>query len=457
MEADDGCECVLHRSWGLCLMPSLYLARRQMLGAASQSAALMGATGAVRLLRSETDGIAIDFTDLSMQIKDTTTPANNFAGDPNNKLTYASPSTKWILNRSGVYEGGTTLRTEYDTSGNPLGVRVEEARTNLVLRSTEFDNVTNWILGTNTITANQITSPVGDVTSDLFTATATGTSAYVRQTCTVSATTVYTASLYVKKGSAGFFVISPYDGTDGNRYWFNLTTGAVASTALIGAGFTNTSASMVTLPNNWFRLSVTFTTKTLTTFNLFAGPTDADASLTLSSGQTCYLWQAQLELGSFATSPIVTAGSTVTRAADQLSLLTALFPYNAAQGTVFAECTPGAPDTLTRIIVAMGFNARFAYNSTNLYAYDGANGLSYGSATVGSKTRMAVAFGSGTQSLAKDGSISRSDSVFDGDYTAAASLGIGGIAGANVLSGIIHRIAYFTSKASDAVLPTIGA
>lgn len=90
---------------------------------------------AALLLGNEADGLAIDFTDLSMVIRDTTTPANNFVGDPNAKLTYASPSTKWVRNRAGVLVSGTALRTEYDLSGNALGVRLEEQRTNLFLNS----------------------------------------------------------------------------------------------------------------------------------------------------------------------------------------------------------------------------------------------------------------------------------------------------------------------------------
>lgn len=39
------------------------------------------------LLGSELQGLAIDFTDLSMTIRDTTTPANNYQGSPASKLT----------------------------------------------------------------------------------------------------------------------------------------------------------------------------------------------------------------------------------------------------------------------------------------------------------------------------------------------------------------------------------
>ena len=92
-------------------------------------------SGAAQMLAAYSDGLAIDGRDLSMVNKDTVTPTNAFSGDPNSRLTYASPSTKWILGRSGLYESGTTLRTEYNAGGTALGIRTEDLRTNLFLNS----------------------------------------------------------------------------------------------------------------------------------------------------------------------------------------------------------------------------------------------------------------------------------------------------------------------------------
>ncbi|MFM7009594.1 MAG: hypothetical protein ACKO0Z_09745 [Betaproteobacteria bacterium] len=143
---------------------------------------------AALLLAAESNGLAVDGTDLSMVIKDQTTPANAFLGDPNSKFTYASPGTKWILNQSGVYVSGTTLRTEYNASGVALGVLIEDARTNLFLNSRS--PVTQSI----TTTAQSYTiSGLGAagatlVLSGTATGTLTGTAAKDRDKLTFTAT-----------------------------------------------------------------------------------------------------------------------------------------------------------------------------------------------------------------------------------------------------------------------------
>ena len=212
-------------------------------------------SGAALMLAAESQGLAIDFTDRSMVIKDTGTPDNVFSGNPNAKLTYSSPSTKWILNRNGVYESGTTLRTEYDASGVALGVRIEEARVNVFLNSR---------------------SPA-------------------TQNISVSATP-YTLSFL----GTGTMTLS----------------GASTAGPLVGTGTNN-------------RVALTFT------------PSAGTLTCTVSGTMDF----VQLEAGSFATSPIVTDGSSVTRAADDISIAASSFPSTATAGTAYVVATRGTTVT----------------------------------------------------------------------------------------------------------------
>ena len=87
------------------------------------------------------------------------------------------------------------------TTGESLGLLVEEARTNLLLRSEEFDNAV-WNAPASsiaTVTPNAQTAPNGTLTADTFT-TVSGTPALF-QAVTCLASTAYTWSFYVKLGT----------------------------------------------------------------------------------------------------------------------------------------------------------------------------------------------------------------------------------------------------------------
>lgn len=92
-------------------MSSLFMKRLRY--GVSVAAILAVAMGSAALLGDETDGLAIDFSDKSIIIKDTTTPANSYAssGDvvngalvgPGAKITYTSPSPKLCKKADGTY------------------------------------------------------------------------------------------------------------------------------------------------------------------------------------------------------------------------------------------------------------------------------------------------------------------------------------------------------------------
>jgi hypothetical protein len=125
-------------------------------------------SGALRLLGNEPQGLAIDFTDMSMVVRDTGTPANNFSGDPNTKLTYTSPSTKWIEDASGILVPNTTLRTAF-LSSVAQGLLIEEARTNLAIWGRDLTNAA-WTKS-NMTTAKTATGADGSANAELQTLT----------------------------------------------------------------------------------------------------------------------------------------------------------------------------------------------------------------------------------------------------------------------------------------------
>jgi hypothetical protein len=201
------------------------------------------------------------------------------------------------------------------TTGESLGLLVEESRTNLLLQSEDLS--TTWNTINATVTTNQIASPNGTVTADLMSDDGS-TPARVRQQVTVVAGQTYTASIYLKAGSQDS-VFWREDNEDSFAVGVNLTTGQITS----GTG------TIDPVGDGWYRVS----------FSGSVSSTGFWPEVRLSSAGTVYVWGAQLEAGSFPTSYIPTTDSTVTRAADLASISGSNFSswYRQDEGTVYSE------------------------------------------------------------------------------------------------------------------------
>ena len=187
-------------------------------------------------------------------------------------------------------------------TGECLGLLVEESRTNLLTRSEEFNDAA-WNKNLATVTANAATAPDGTITADQVNSISSQTS-YLRPSVSISSSTTYTFSLYVKPLTTNKIIVMENFGIG------NLTINLSTLTTSGGGG----TAQILTLSNGWYRIIYTFTGTTQFPAIFLAGyPTSADSA-------SFYFWGAQLEVGSFPTSYIPTSGSTVTRSADSASI-----------------------------------------------------------------------------------------------------------------------------------------
>ena len=158
---------------------------------------------------------------------------------------------------------------------------IQWAPNNVLTHSEQFDNAT-WVKGGVSITANNAVAPDGTTTADLL--TGTGATPRVYQLATLVSGVSYTATCYVKQGtstSIGFDAININAGP--------VFTFATRTWSALPVQFT--AASFQELADGWFRLIITFTNNT----------TSAGPGWYVSGNTTAWLWGAQLELGSTAT------------------------------------------------------------------------------------------------------------------------------------------------------------
>jgi hypothetical protein len=204
---------------------------------------------------------------------------------------------------------GYALRRDYSrlpVKGQTLG---EPAGINLVPNS---DLSAGWASAGATITPNNAVSLSGQTDAATVDLTTTGSS-FVYQTCTVAASTLYTASWDGKPGTATAWVSAFYD--ESNGAW------------VARAEYTLTDA--VLLANGWYRYSVQVTTPSgCTSMRVYPTRNDAGSGAVAGTQGTTDFAFVQLEAYHIDTSRIPTYGASEARAKDEAS-------------TVIADSIPG--------------------------------------------------------------------------------------------------------------------
>lgn len=245
-------------------------------------------------------------------------------------------------------------RFDYDpVTLQPKGLLIEEQRTNLLLQSESFDNATNWAASNTTVTANNTVSPDGTQDAERIAENTANTNHHVGQVVTLSGSTTYSLSVYAKVGTSNFIGLT-LRGAFGNygAVEFNVNTGVVSRTSVLGTGYAVASSSITNVGNGWYRCVATVTTGTSVGAGRFytfmsngsaAFDSDGMPSYTGTSS-TVFVWGAQLEAGAFATSYIPTTSAQVTRSADVALIQGSNFSgwFNQTEGTIFGVGTTNA-------------------------------------------------------------------------------------------------------------------
>jgi hypothetical protein len=259
------------------------------------------------------------------------------------RITFTRTSSATRINETGLVEvvpaNAPRFDHSYDSvsgSVRSLGLLVEEARTNSLLWSEEFDE---WSKTGSSITSNSIISPSGIQNADLLIEdTSTGGHQVFRNGSITNNTPV---TLYVFAKSKERFKLKVAHLTTNfsnltTEGFFNLSNGTIEAERNLN------SASIKNVGNGWYLCSITATpTVTSSSSPVFiASLNDAGTAFYQGDGTSgIYIWGAQLETGAFPTSYIPTTTSTVTRTADNVSMVGENFSswYNQSEGTVYAD------------------------------------------------------------------------------------------------------------------------
>jgi hypothetical protein len=233
------------------------------------------------------------------------------------------------IDNVSVKEVITSNVPRIDYTGGGCGkLLLEPQRTNLVAYSEAFDNA-YWTKSNSSVVSG-FTSPDGTANAfKLVEDTSTAGHSVFRNSSTVTLDS-YSFSCFVKSNGRNV-KLDFFGGT--NNAIFNLTTGVVVSTN--GTGLT---AKIETFSNGWYRCSVTQVQTSTTIYpNILCVDSSNNSTYTGDGTSGVYIYGAQLELGSYATSYIPTAGATVTRLADSASKTGISSVIGQTEGTLFVD------------------------------------------------------------------------------------------------------------------------
>lgn len=293
-------------------------------------------------------------------------------GNGDFSVTRATTATR--TNASGLIESTPINEPRLDYSlGSCPNILLEPQRTNLALRSEEFDNA-SWGKTAVSVTANSTTSPSGLTNADTLTADGTLSQHRLTQGANVTGGTTYSYSIYAKKNTNNFLQIYGLGTGFGANVWanFDLNNGVVGSVG------TSTTASIQSVGNGWYRCIITGAAVATTIGGISPLICTSSTSLraeinTLST--SVFLWGAQLEAGAYATSYIPTSSASVTRNADVISrgniftngLITA------SGGTWFVDLRNNIPYTRDTGITGSGIGDTLAL-ATNSFVFRNSGG-----------------------------------------------------------------------------------
>lgn len=380
-------------------------------------------------------------------------PANQ-NGDVNSVLTYTSPSTKNIFNQLGVLESGTTIRCDHDPATKQTSTTEHVVSINSLGLSKTFTVADGTLYSTGQCVRASDTSAS---TTNFYLGTVTGTTATTvtiaieaaEGSGTISAWTVIRAlGALIEPAATNILLNSATLSTQSVTVTATAYTLSFYGTGTVTLSGASTSGPLVGAGAN-NRVTLTFT------------PSAGSLTLTVSGTVS----NAQLETGSVATSPIITTGTAVTRAGDNISELIANLPWSDTAMSIIACYTPKSTTESHRVWQAQnaGETERIAFwQSASVKRYlatsSGATqaNASVGADVIGEESIAAISFKQDDMSGSLNGGAVVTDTVATMP-SGMTTFYIGRYSGGGVLNGHVLWVKGIPRDLTDAELQSESA
>ncbi len=286
---------------------------------------------------------------------------NNGEGD----FIFDRASTATRIGQNGLIQTVATdiPRLNYDILNGQVqscpSLLLEPASTNLITYSEAFDN-SYWSKNAASVTSGFISPDGTNNAFKLVEDTSNGTHRLLNSANSLSGDILI--SIFAKKGERNWFKLSNNNVIGA---YFDLQSGSVGT---VDSGVT---ANIENYGNGWYRCSILKNRATSGSERLVLDlSVDGSGTSYLGDGTSgIYIYGAQLEIKSYATSYIPTNGASQTRATETCNDAGTASTFNDSEGVLYAEIAALSNDLTNRTIGILGDSnnlIELAYrNSTN--------------------------------------------------------------------------------------------
>ena len=403
----------------------------------------------------------------------------NFLANLPAQLSFTRASNGWFFNASGTLTQANTNVPRFESdlvTGVVRGLRLEEQRTNSIRTANATGAVVGTLGSTGALPTNWLYTAVSGVTASVA---ATGTQNgmnYVDlrfQASSAAATTLNVrfesntgiAAASGQSWTTSFYVLRSSGSNTG------LTSFQVMTAGMNGTAVDQESSVTAFTPTTSFQRP--YCLRTLNN----AGTTNLSPRLVLNfnSGAafdiTLRIALPQAEQGAFPTSPILTTGTTLTRAADVLAPLTLGNWFLPNVGTLYCECQHNGIPPAAGFPRSVSLNDNTANNEISLYLNSGTAALagivknaSVNQAetsgttpitgfTEGMLIKQAMRFGTNDVAVSNNGSAVQTDNTVT--LPSVTQLQCFRIGAGSIYSGWLRRVRYWNYGLDNALLSQV--